>query len=525
MIAEVKHKNENRLSIHFEYDTQKIALIKKISGYEWSQTLKCWHIPNSPESRKLLSELFPKMYMEFEKIKKPIVAKENIPGESVLMFETKQRIVLVLKKNSGDIQFIKTLNYHSYDSVENRWLVTNTSENLSAINQYFGNRLEKLENKTELPTKKAASKIQSSELHIVEYVKGRIKLIFKYNKELISLVKTLPYRSWDDVNGWWTVVNTQEVIDKLESFCKKHEMIVKYFNDSKKVIKGRQLKEQIPNYKKCPQEYIDKLKLLRYSESTINTYSSSFEEFINYYHRKKINDISEPEIIEFTRYLVVERGVSGSYQNQAINAIKFYYEKVLGESRKFYYLDRPKRDKVLPEVLTKEEVKLMINATSNLKHKCIIMLIYSAGLRVSEALNLKVNDIDGKRGMIIIRKGKGNKDRNSLLSNKVLLYLREYYVLHKPKDYLFEGAYGGAYSTTSVLKVVKRAAINAGVRKKVTTHTLRHSFATHLLEQGTDLRYIQGLLGHESSKTTEIYTHITSRGLDEITNPLDDMDL
>jgi len=525
MIKEIRHRGENRLAIHFKHDTSLIDLVKTIPGCKWSQTLKCWYVPNTNESKKLLSELFPEMYNKFNKIQKVNNIDNKTPYETVLMFETKQRIILILQRDKEDIQFIKTLKYYSYDSIENRWLITNTSENISAIQAYFKNRIKRIDDKKELPIKKAASNIKNTELHIVEYVKGRIKLIFKYNKELISLVRTLPYRTWDDVNGWWTVVNTQDVIDKLEDFCKKHDMTIKYFNNSKKVIKGRQLKEQIPNYKKCPQEYINKLKLLRYSESTINTYSSSFEEFINYYHTKKINDISEPEIIEFTRYLVVERGVSGSYQNQAINAIKFYYERVLGESRKFYYLDRPKRDKVLPEVLTKDEVQLMISTTSNLKHKCIIMLIYSAGLRVSEALNLRITDIDGKRQMIIIRKGKGKKDRNSLLSKKILLYLREYYILHKPKDYLFEGAYGGTYSATSVLKIVKRAAKQAGIKKKVTTHTLRHSFATHLLEQGTNLRYIQSLLGHESSKTTEIYTHITSKGLDNVLNPMDDMDL
>ena len=524
MISEIIHRNENRLAVHFKHDTSLIALIRKIPGSKWSQTKKCWHVPNNKESKNLLSRLFPEMYNEFMKNKEISVSDKETPQDEVLMFKTKQRIILILKRNTEDIQFIKTLKYHSYDSVENRWLITNTSENIEAIKSYFKDRIKKIDN-NELPIRKAASKIKNKELHIVEYVKGRIKLIFKYNKELISLVKTLPYRSWDDVNGWWTVVNTQDVIDKLENFCNKNDISIKYYNNSKQVIKGRQLKEQIPNYKKCPQEYINKLKLLRYSESTINTYSSSFEEFINYYHTKKINDISEPEIIEFTRYLVVERGVSGSYQNQAINAIKFYYERVLGESRKFYYLDRPKRDKVLPEVLTKDEIQLMISKTLNLKHKCIIMIIYSAGLRVSEALNLRVNDIDGKRVMIIIRKGKGNKDRNSLLSKKVLLYLREYYLLHKPKEYLFEGVSGGTYSATSVLKIVKRAAMQAGIKKKVTTHTLRHSFATHLLEQGTDLRYIQSLLGHESSKTTEIYTHITSKGMDTIVNPLDDMEL
>ncbi len=195
----------------------------------------------------------------------------------------------------------------------------------------------------------------------------------------------------------------------------------------------------------------------------------------------------------------------------------------MGESKKFYYLDRPKREKTLPEVLTKQEVKLMIDKTENIKHKCLIMLIYSAGLRVSEAINLKVEDIDSERGVIKIIQGKGKKDRISLLSKELLIHLREYYKLYQPSKYLFTGINNGSYSASSVLKIVKNAAKKAKINKHVTTHTLRHSFATHLLEQGTDLRYIQNLLGHASSKTTEIYTHITKKGMENIKNPMDDM--
>jgi len=166
----------------------------------------------------------------------------------------------------------------------------------------------------------------------------------------------------------------------------------------------------------------------------------------------------------------------------------------------------------------------MIKLTDNLKHKCILMIIYSAGLRVNEAINLTLKDIDSKRGLITIRQGKGKKDRNSLLSAKSLLTLRQYYRIFVPKIYLFEGERGDKYTSSSLQKVVKQAASRAGITKHVTPHTLRHSFATHLLEQGVNLRYIQTILGHESSKTTEIYTHVSSAGIKDIINPLDDMD-
>jgi len=226
-------------------------------------------------------------------------------------------------------------------------------------------------------------------------------------------------------------------------------------------------------------------------------------------------------ITAFLRYLVLERKVSTSYQNQAINAVKFYYERVLGGHRKVYLVERPREEKTLPIVLSEKEIGDLLKATENIKHKSILMLAYSAGLRLSELINVKLTDIDSQRMQIRVEQAKGNKDRYSLLSNRLLELLREYFLAYKPKIWLFEGAKGGQYSVNSIQAIMKESVKKAGIKKKVSVHTLRHSFATHLLENGTDLRYIQVLLGHASSKTTEVYTHITTKGFDQIKSPLD----
>jgi len=210
-----------------------------------------------------------------------------------------------------------------------------------------------------------------------------------------------------------------------------------------------------------------------------------------------------------------------SYINQAINSIKFYYEVVMGMPNRFYSIERPRKEHRLPKVVSKEEIVAIMNHTNNIKHRCIIGLLYSAGLRRSELLNLKLEDIDSKRMLIHVRTAKGNKDRYSLLSVKILKDLRQYYKEWTPKSYLFEGPKATKYSSTSVENIIRRAAKKSGIYKRVTPHMMRHSFATHLLENGTDLRYIQVLLGHSSSKTTEIYTQVATNNLKAIKNPLD----
>jgi site-specific recombinase XerD len=230
--------------------------------------------------------------------------------------------------------------------------------------------------------------------------------------------------------------------------------------------------------------------------------------------------ITEIEIKAYLQFLV-QRKLSDSYINQAINSIKFYYEVVKGMPSRFYQIERPFKEEKLPEVLSKETVLAMINKTANLKHKCIISLLYSAGLRRSELINLKIIDIDSKRMVIKIKQGKGRKDRLTLLGVSMLEKLRAYYKQYKPNIYLFEGPNGSQYSATSIQKIIKRAAKWAKIKKRVTPHMLRHSFATHLLESGTDLRYVQVLLGHTSTRTTEVYTHVAVKNIKQIKNLLD----
>ena len=276
----------------------------------------------------------------------------------------------------------------------------------------------------------------------------------------------------------------------------------------------------VPGYRLCPEEYLLKLELKRYANSTVKTYVSFFEMFINHYREKELNSIDESDIRTYLQKLV-QRNMSNSYVNQAINAIKFYYEVVLGMPNRYYELERPRKESKLPKVISKKEVLSIIEHTNNIKHRCVIELLYGSGLRRSELLNLKLSDVDSERMLLRIEASKGNKDRQTLLSKTALEHLRAYYREWKPKYYLFEGQKGGKYSGESVLKIVKGAAERARIRIRVTPHVLRHSFATHLLESGVDLRQIQVLLGHGSSKTTEIYTHVATNTFETIKNPLD----
>ena len=269
--------------------------------------------------------------------------------------------------------------------------------------------------------------------------------------------------------------------------------------------------------------YLAVLKRKRYSENTIKTYTNYFSSFIDYFSGAKLEEVPPEQINNYILELIEKKNISSSQQNQRINAIKFYYEKVLGKGKQFYKIERPRTGRHLPNVLSKEEIKAIFENTGNLKHKCILELIYSAGLRRNEVLNLQPVDIDSNRMRIKIRGGKGKKDRYSLLSQNVLNDLRIYFKAFYPNEWLFEGQNGGQYSSSSVAKVLKNAAIKAGLNKRVHVHMLRHSFATHLLEQGTNLRVIQELLGHEDIKTTEIYTHVSNLEIDKVINPIDEI--
>jgi integrase/recombinase XerD len=263
----------------------------------------------------------------------------------------------------------------------------------------------------------------------------------------------------------------------------------------------------------------------RYSSNTIKVYAETLRVFLRYFASKAIEEISNDDLIAFNNDYILKNNFSSSYQNQLVNAVKLYYSAIQHKKINVELVHRPRREKTLPNVLSKEEVKSILDAPYNLKHRAMLSMIYSCGLRRSELLNLTKLDIDSKRMVVVIRMAKGKKDRIVPLSPKILILLRDYYKCYHPKQYLFEGQDGGRYSEKSLENVFKQSLLKARIEKPATMHWLRHSYATHLLESGTDLRYIQDLLGHKSSKTTEIYTHVSTKNIQKIRSPFDDLEL
>ncbi|MCB0636601.1 MAG: site-specific integrase [Lewinella sp.] len=268
----------------------------------------------------------------------------------------------------------------------------------------------------------------------------------------------------------------------------------------------------------------ERLRLQRYSYHTVKAYKSFFTQLLVFYPDRHPADLEKADIVKFLLVSSERKHWSASTQNQAVNAIKFYYEKVLGQPRTFYEL-RPRKEKKLPGVFSEQEVQRLFAVVRNLKHRAILMLIYSAGLRIGESVRLRIADVDFDRRTVFVKSGKGKKDRYTVLSEKMIAVLRDYLAAFQPVFWMFEGQDGGQYSTRSIQSTFRRAVNESGVNPYTTVHTLRHSFATHLLERGMDLRYIQELLGHSSSETTQIYTHITAKARQKLASPLDFLDI
>lgn len=354
----------------------------------------------------------------------------------------------------------------------------------------------------------------------------RLGLFFPYDEELISCAKAAGAR-WSNSLRCWHVPDGGESMKKTFASFKGKAWV-----DASSVLGNKNTSQPArsparslsADQEAALNKMRQKLEISRYSGNSISTYLNVVRHLFLHFPENHPNDIRTEDIEEYQHHLA-RRGVSNSYLNQTVNAVRYYYKDVLGDAQRVKFIERPRTEKKLPSVLSEEEVAAILRSVSNLKHQCILMLIYSAGLRLGELINMKRTDVIPERRQIIIRGGKGRKDRISLLSTKVLEKLDRYLETYRPAEFLFEGQNGGRYSDTSVQAIFKQAKSKAGITAPATVHTLRHSFATHLLEKGTDLRYIQALLGHSSSKTTEIYTHVSTKALGKIRSPLDDLDL
>lgn len=553
--TKITHRNELRIKVDFPYNSDIALRLKQISGARWSKTMGAWHIPYTKEAFVQLKELFSDVDYNHGQVAASItpplkvIAKPKheieppAPTSSVPVADvvspsvtsdrnknsisieiTSKNIFVRIPKNEVDIQYIRSYKFAQWDTRNFCWVVPNFKDNADKIKAYFQLRtptiteyLPALEN-----VNNTSSTFSKNEMLVVNNLRT-LKVYFSYSKDVLADIKKIPYSAWHAEGHCWTVPASEKFISELKVIARQNSLAFVYREETKLQVKPRTSRHDIENYRHCPPAYIAKLKELRYSQNTLETYKHMFEEFINHFPQTEIDDITDTMIVDFLRYLVNERNISGSYQNQSINSIKFYYERVMGGQRKIYTIDRPRKERILPEVLSQEEIIMIINATENLKHKAILMTIYSAGLRISELINLRIKDIDSNRMQIRVVQAKGKKDRYTLLSTKTLEVLRKYFLEYKPTEWIFEGTKGEQYARRSIQEILKKSVDKVGIMKRITVHTLRHSFATHLLESGTDIRYIQSLLGHSSGKTTEIYTHITTKGFDQIKSPLDNL--
>lgn len=274
-------------------------------------------------------------------------------------------------------------------------------------------------------------------------------------------------------------------------------------------------KEDIANFRQ-------KMEIKRYAQKTIKTYVSHVLLFFNYI-QKSPKTVFNTDLEQYIYHCIKEQNIAFSTQKGIVGAVKLFYALCHDKNLNIDYIYPDRQEHKLPNVLSQKEVQKLLLPLQNLKHKALLSVVYSAGLRVSEVLNLQISDIDSSRMIIRIKGSKNNRDREVMLSEKILILLRKYFSKYHPKDYLFEGQKEGIYSSRSVQKIFKNALKKSGITKNVSTHSLRHSFATHLIENGTDIRIVQELLGHKNIQTTQIYTHITRATKSKIKSPFDSL--
>lgn len=374
-------------------------------------------------------------------------------------------------------------------------------------------------------------------LFIEEHNKQRRVIFYTADDPRISFerLNNFPLIRRDPNSGLWYTLYTRTVIEEIVehfkgfAFIDYRKLWSKMALPKERIPVDRKQREQLPCLNPVHRAAIAKhqayMEAMRYSSNTVVTYINALHVFFALNNAKAMKDITTADIEHFNESYIIKNGLSASYQNQVLNAIKGFYKRFNDTHFFLDEIERPRRPFKLPVVFSLEEVERILNSIPNVKHRIMLTLIYSSGLRSGELINLRIADVDSKRMVMHIHQAKGGKDRIVPLAPSALDLLRTYYLMYKPKEYLFNGAEQVQYSSTSLQCVFRAAVKKAGIKKKCTLHTLRHSYATHLLESGVNLRYIQELLGHGSPKTTQIYTHVSSEASRKVISPLEKLNL
>jgi site-specific recombinase XerD len=358
--------------------------------------------------------------------------------------------------------------------------------------------------------------------------------------ELEQMVRKLSAIRWCGDKGWWYLPLSRENFERIKDFVSPLARLdarwLRLYLEQRHIAKEAQLHGRKVSPKRvgqflttplCPENqvalrrYTELLALKAYSQTTCRTYTTTFYTLLRILGKVPVASLTKERVQAYLLWLLREKGYSEANLHTTINALKFYFEQVEGRGREFYDLPRPKKPFKLPSILSEQEMILLIQKTANVKHRALLLTAYSAGLRVSELVTLKLSNIDSHRMLIHLHGAKGKRDRMVPLSQKLLETLRSYFLVYQPRVYLFETEPGKPYNAHYAQAVLKEAKQKAGIHKKGSVHLLRHGYATHLLEAGTDIRYIQTFLGHKSLQTTMRYTHVSQLKIEAIQSPLD----
>lgn len=567
-LEKIWHRGEYRIGIYFPYAAYDAAMKKRLRSLNarFSKTKACWYITYSKKAYQQFKQAFDSYKININKTDdtdKASAEKRHILPISQKAEMQSENTKPLHSAHKSEFQIDPRLKLKVLDNVGKYWVlqcnyVSKYVKKLKKVKGVYWNnhhkvymlyRHPKVKHKVEaifgvpLFGDDFLSKDKKEEslfLEIFTYEDDKRYMLVKFsnNHRLIDCLKRLSYSIYSKSKKAFLLPATPQMNEalslhtgalgvKISSHLPKNYLKKSNFinSKSKKISSARQyILDLVPEHAKPHvEDLVDMLLAMNYSSSTLKNYSNAFINFLKYYNYKDPEDFTKKDIVKYLAYYT-EMGLSSSSGHLVVNALKFYFKNVKewDEDMSFMKMPRPKKEKKLPTVLSESECERIFEAVNQPKHKLLLLMAYGAGLRVSEVCELRWRDINEEKHQILVRSGKGKKDRLVMLPYSIVEYIKIYRSLYDTKDYVFEGRVKGEpYSTTSAGAVMRKAVKKANIDKKVGIHALRHSFATHLLESGTDIRFIQKFLGHNSIKTTTIYTHVSKGSHSKIQSPLD----
>ena len=548
------HRGEKKIRIDFERNSGVYAAIRKLPEVKYTKTHQCWYIPYTNEAyTAFISSGIPKnIYASRNQINPDVTQqessssnhqnsevsekKETLSANPVEIRYSNQRFWIKMRYQIADVAWVKSLSGAYWNKNQKLWCIGGNTENLSKLQTYFNywspdtyTHIYGLIMTTTDP--------KLIEIYSTPEYKDKICVKLKGYANDTQFITQIPEASYDPEFKRWLLPNTELLISSIQNhYTNKGVKVINRLYQKWEKYKKKDLcnqEKQSCLIAKYPQEYTTLLQqytdaMIRRNNSwsTIYTYTPEIVKFAEFHGEQNIAKADEASINQYLSHLSGKK-IAVSTIHTAINAIKYYYQKVIyRQDLKIEQLVRPKKGFHLPAILSAQETNGILQSLANIKHVCILYILYGCGVRLNELLNIQMNDVWWERNQIIIRNGKGDKDRVVMLSQTLKQLLRIYCDQYMPQMWLIEGQDRlTQYSSRSVQNVVKNALKKAGITKKVTPHTLRHCFATHLMDNGVQLPYIQALLGHKDIKTTMIYTHVTNSSITNVASPLDSLRL